>query len=383
MKQDIDITEQFANLSVRKSEETVHVLEKKTYEDFERIQNRLLGLPKDMERSASFTYKKGSRKGGRYAASRARRSDRRHTVIVGEEAKQIQQNYDYDTNTLTIPSGSLHTNAYSESELTLYRVRSFKKTSRGIKNRGDSFKVKSTSNISVASLDSGHHEDISRKNSSNSDGLDLENDLDSPYKVLLLGTQETGKSALAQQFMTSEYMGDCDSLLGETSVRTVSVLLNGEESSMQFFELETEEDHADYCDVDGYIVVYSVTDRRSFTTACDLVKDLREVLQKQSAITLVGNKSDIVRQRQISDTDGMEFAKSYGCKFIETSAVLNHNIDELLVETLSNIRHVYKTLAKQSRRTIGDAAKGLIKRVFKSRGLTKSRSMETLCLKRH
>lgn len=39
-----------------------------------------------------------------------------------------------------------------------------------------------------------------------------------------------------------------------------------------------------------------------------------------------------------SITEGRSLAYSYNCKYIETSAALNHNVDELLAGVLSQIR---------------------------------------------
>ena len=51
----------------------------------------------------------------------------------------------------------------------------------------------------------------------------------------------------------------------------------------------------------------------------------------------VGNKVDLERSRQVATTEGKELARSYDAKFIETSAGLKHNVDELLVGVLKQI----------------------------------------------
>ena len=51
----------------------------------------------------------------------------------------------------------------------------------------------------------------------------------------------------------------------------------------------------------------------------------------------VGNKVDLERSRQVATSEGKELARSYDAKFIETSAGLKHNVDELLVGVLKQI----------------------------------------------
>jgi GTPase SAR1 family protein len=59
---------------------------------------------------------------------------------------------------------------------------------------------------------------------------------------------------------------------------------------------------------DAYVVVYSITDRQSFQTAVQLIKNIREKelandetpLKRYTPIILVGNKSDLVRKRAVT-----------------------------------------------------------------------------------
>ena len=48
---------------------------------------------------------------------------------------------------------------------------------------------------------------------------------------------------------------------------------------------------------------------------------------------LVGNKSDLIEQRQVSKERGKQLADSYGIPFIETSAKNNENIEKLFVDS--------------------------------------------------
>lgn len=52
---------------------------------------------------------------------------------------------------------------------------------------------------------------------------------------------------------------------------------------------------------DAYIIVYSVTDKTSFEKASELRIQLRSARQTDNIpIILVGNKSDLVRSREVS-----------------------------------------------------------------------------------
>ena len=55
-------------------------------------------------------------------------------------------------------------------------------------------------------------------------------------------------------------------------------------------------------EVDAYVVVYSVTDTRSFRHACNMIERIKKTLTLPVGLILVANKADIVRNRVISET---------------------------------------------------------------------------------
>uniref|UniRef100_A0A3B4A7P1 Uncharacterized protein n=1 Tax=Periophthalmus magnuspinnatus TaxID=409849 RepID=A0A3B4A7P1_9GOBI len=77
------------------------------------------------------------------------------------------------------------------------------------------------------------------------------------------------------------------------------------------------------------VLVFSVTDRRSFHRTAQLRLLLRET-QPQTPIILVGNKSDLVRSREVTAQEAMSSAALYNCLYLEISASLDHRTPELL-----------------------------------------------------
>ncbi|XP_076470171.1 GTP-binding protein RAD-like [Babylonia areolata] len=221
----------------------------------------------------------------------------------------------------------------------LCRVRSFKTTSKGLVNRGDSFKR------STHSLASNH------SRGSNDKGLAVseepkplsKNATPTPthYKVLMMGSTGSGKSALTRQFMTSEYKGTYENSSPdvEPDKTTVPVLLDGEESTLEFYD---EEQHPDVdkegIAIDAFVVVFSVTDSESYNEAVKTVRRLRVESGTSRTVILVANKIDLARLRRVTKRDATKLATKYDCRYTETSAALNHHVDELLVGILSQIR---------------------------------------------
>jgi len=67
---------------------------------------------------------------------------------------------------------------------------------------------------------------------------------------------------------------------------------------------------------DGLLLIYSITDRRSF----NLIRKAKADIQPDTPCILVGNKVDMVHLRQISSEEGEILAKDFECKFCEVSA---------------------------------------------------------------
>ncbi|XP_064640665.1 GTP-binding protein RAD-like isoform X2 [Lineus longissimus] len=292
------------------------------------------------------------------------------------------------------PSALWHSNHGTDDDHPLYRVRSFKTTTKGIVNRGDSFKSRSTNSVASTgsfgsighlcnSLDdcrntSSHASVNSHGSTTNSVASSVGNQV---YKVFIMGSSGVGKTALTQQFMTSEYMGAFDTSTDEEAEKTVSVLLDGEESTMDIYDLPTSRDPSDLGDADAYVVVYDITSRSSFDNAVDILFNIRKQQCRQVALILVGNKSDLVRSRQISEDEGKEIAISYNCKFIQTSAVLNHQVDDLLVGVLSQIRlapkreelkRMKRNKNKNENGSQKGSAKKLLSKIFRKDSISKS-----------
>ncbi|KAK3086313.1 hypothetical protein FSP39_016725 [Pinctada imbricata] len=119
---------------------------------------------------------------------------------------------------------------------------------------------------------------------------------------------------------------------------TVSVLLDGEESTLEFHDFTEGQENLRRMEVDAYVVVYSVNNLETFRIAKDTIHTLRKDLKTKSAVIVVANKIDLVRKRHISSHEGRRLAEHNHCKYIETSVALNHQVDELLVGILRQIR---------------------------------------------
>ncbi|XP_033755879.1 uncharacterized protein LOC117338631 [Pecten maximus] len=103
-----------------------------------------------------------------------------------------------------------------ETDPDFYRLRTFELTPKGIVNRGDSLRSRSTNSI----LSSGSEMGCLSRTSSSLSQSSFGNSTGSggtgvPFRVLVVGPEGTGKSCMVRQFTTSEYLGGFDTSLGK------------------------------------------------------------------------------------------------------------------------------------------------------------------------
>ncbi|KAL7640722.1 UNVERIFIED_CONTAM: hypothetical protein RMT77_008997 [Armadillidium vulgare] len=232
-----------------------------------------------------------------------------------------------------------------------YLLRNFQTTNKGIVNRGDSFRRRRSRSNSIqppfdgATLPSlpPQMQDIASVPGSPEFSSDEKDSTTEHFRMVVVGATGVGKTALMNQFRTSECINAYDCTSGEETEETVSIVLNNIESEIVFVNATTPRELQDEMQrvqlANGWLVVYSVTDKASFQRAADDLSKLQSsnILKGRAAI-LVGNKCELVRSRSVSYEDGRDLAISYGAKFMEISVGMNHKCDDLLVGILHQLR---------------------------------------------
>ncbi|KAG8140978.1 hypothetical protein E2320_003593 [Naja naja] len=152
-----------------------------------------------------------------------------------------------------------------------------------------------------------------------------------PYKVMLLGESGVGKTTLAAIFGGMKGVSHPEEDHAEDSYER-RFYVDDEEVTLTLYDIWDQTG-------DAFLVVFSVTDRRSFTRVPPTLLRLRAGSPRTDPpIILVGNKSDLARSREVSREEGRSLAVMMNCKHIETSAALHHNTEELFEGVVRQIR---------------------------------------------
>jgi Ras-related protein R-Ras2 len=101
---------------------------------------------------------------------------------------------------------------------------------------------------------------------------------------------------------------------------------------------------------EGFLLVFSVTDRLSFNEMNNFYRQILRVKDcDEFPMILVGNKSDYeTPPRCVTQTEAKLMAKEFGVPYIETSAKLKHNVDQAFHDLVRNIRQFQKLPAAPS-----------------------------------
>ncbi|CAH1372826.1 GTP-binding protein REM 1 [Tenebrio molitor] len=249
-----------------------------------------------------------------------------------------------------------------EEDEDSYRLRSFSFTSKGIVNRGDSFRRRRSRSNSLCP-----------PTLTGATPPPLLNEFEHPvpvsnYIVALLGAQGVGKTALISQFMTSECINAYDRQKDTQGAQTVSIMLNGEESELTFQNLSSVKEIDKSHPPDAFVILYSVVDKASFLKVeIELTKLQDADLLRSRPAIIVANKIDLARSRAVSAQDGKCLACTFRAKFIEVSVGINHNVDELLVGILTQIRLKVINAEDQDHHQQWYKSRGMMKASMKAR----------------
>lgn len=117
-------------------------------------------------------------------------------------------------------------------------------------------------------------------------------------------------------------------------------------------------------DGEGFVLVYSITSRSSFSRIQRFHNQIQRVKDSSNAgsptaggylaspmspsmmgassgpapVMLVGNKSDRVTEREVSTQEGNALAKELGCDFVEASAKNCINVEKAFYDVVRNLR---------------------------------------------
>ncbi|KAJ2559458.1 GTP-binding protein [Coemansia sp. RSA 1933] len=188
-------------------------------------------------------------------------------------------------------------------------------------------------------------------------------------KLLLIGDSGVGKSCLLLRFSDDQFTPSFITTIGiDFKIRTIE--LDGKRIKLQIWDTAGQERFrtittAYYRGAMGILLVYDVTDERSFNNIENWYMNVEQHASEGVNKILIGNKCDIEERRVVTRDMGQALANKFNVKFKETSAKSNINVEESFLELAADIKRRLLDSASQPEQTmnagridINDAQKG-------------------------
>ncbi|KAF5304117.1 hypothetical protein FQA39_LY01902 [Lamprigera yunnana] len=155
------------------------------------------------------------------------------------------------------------------------------------------------------------------------------------FKVVLLGEGCVGKTSLLLRYVEDKFNANHIST-HQASFLNKKLNIEGKRVNLAIWDTAGQEKfHAlgpiYYRLSNGAVLVYDITDVDSFQRIKRWVKELKKMLGNDVCLVIVGNKTDLEKDRNVSVEDAEEYAAKVGALHFHTSAKLNQCVEEMFL----------------------------------------------------
>ena len=151
-------------------------------------------------------------------------------------------------------------------------------------------------------------------------------------KVVIVGDSGVGKTNIMSKYLKNEFHEDSKATVG-VEFGSKQFNIQGHQVKAQIWDTAGQERYnaitsAYYKGAKGAFIVYDISRKNTFDSISRWVSDITATADKKITLILIGNKSDLEDQRQVTKEQGEEKAKEFGLAFLETSASSGDNLEK-------------------------------------------------------
>ncbi|KAK5168728.1 RAS2 protein [Saxophila tyrrhenica] len=197
------------------------------------------------------------------------------------------------------------------------------------------------------------------------------------YKLVVLGDGGVGKTALTIQLCLNQFVETYDPTIEDSYRKQVQI--DSQSCMLEVLDTAGQEEYIALRDQwirdgEGFVLVYSISSRSSFTKLEKFHRQIQRVKESAAAgsptypgsplsqtmsnaslgpapVMLVGNKCDRVTEREVSTQEGSALAKKLNCEFVEASAKNCINVEKAFYDVVRQLRK--QRVSGPSRQTTG------------------------------
>ncbi len=163
-------------------------------------------------------------------------------------------------------------------------------------------------------------------------------------RLAILGEGGVGKSAITIQFLQNHFVEIYDPTI-EDSYRK-QIMVDDHTYHVEILDTAGQEEYTAMRDqymrtADGFVIVYDITNYRSFLSVSEFVDRIRmNRPDEKVGMVVCGNKCDLFRQKSILPHDVKKLEMSLKCPVYECSAKSYINIDEVWHDVIRQVTKI-------------------------------------------
>lgn len=160
------------------------------------------------------------------------------------------------------------------------------------------------------------------------------------FKIVIVGDVAVGKTVMSNCFKNGLYNDRHETTIG-VDFNAKTIMASGQIIKLHIWDTAGQEKFYSltknyYKNVAGIILMYDITNRKSFSNLNRWIDDIKYHCGKHVSVVLVGNKVDKEVFRKVSFDEGVELANKINGIFFETSSKLSINV-EAIFKSLSTM----------------------------------------------
>ncbi|CBH18418.1 Ras-related protein Rab4 [Trypanosoma equiperdum] len=143
-------------------------------------------------------------------------------------------------------------------------------------------------------------------------------------KLIVVGDSGTGKSSLLHRFVEDTFSEERAQTIG-VEFGSKIIELSGRRIKLQIWDTAGQERYKSvtrsyYRGAVGCLIVYDITERTSYESVPQWLNDVRQLAGPDVVVMLIGNKSDMSKNRAVQHNEASLFALENKLLHFETSA---------------------------------------------------------------
>ena len=178
---------------------------------------------------------------------------------------------------------------------------------------------------------------------------------DYKIKIIVVGDSGVGKTNLINRFASDKVDTNSKATIGvEFVYKTLKI--NKEVIKIEVWDTAGQERYraitsSYYKGAKGAIIVYDITNEDSFNNVESWMNEVTKKGQRDIQFLLLGNKKDLVNDREVSEEKGIEKARELNMHLFEASALEKTNVNEAFNYLM---REIYMEIRMQKNRNVSD-----------------------------